>query len=51
MVRITNEQKAELLKKGWLIIGDVLLLADKETHEVKSFQIKEKDNEICTSTR
>lgn len=51
MVRMTQEQKAELVKKGWIIIGNLLLLADKETHEVKSFKIKEQDNEICANTR
>ena len=51
MIKITKEQKQELVKKGWLLLDNLLLLADKETHEVKSFQIKEKDNEICANTR
>ena len=44
MIKITKEQKQELVKKGWLLLDNLLLLADKETHLVETINITSKDN-------
>ena len=44
MIKITKEQKQELVRKGWLLLDNVLLLADKDTHLVETINITSKDN-------
>ena len=51
MVRLEQEEKNELIRKGWLIKEKQLILADKDTHEITFFTINgnevlyEKNNE------